>query len=313
VSTAVGFGEQLVLNTSLAPDYFLYTNFANGVTLSETLHNGEAQKAVKGVLNTYFTHKNNVQDLSKKLKNINKYPNTDLPKELRELVRLRRGFGDAKQIRAYEKEIKKAAAYIGDLNARDVTITRDLQRSYSKLLDAVVGGDNETLESALNFAMNEKVNYINSRIARTEFAQSYEMSFQRQMEEDKEVIGFEWFLSSAHPRTDICDCYAESDMYGMGEGVYPKDAGANIPAHPNCLCTKLPIYEDKNGNTRKGQYSQKRVDKYLDGLPMSDRKRIVGAKHAVYKKDYATGLKKNGFAITAKPRMISKSIIKEAV
>jgi len=307
-ASGFGLGEQLTLNMNLAPDYFLFTNFANGVNLSDTIYSGEAQQAVKGVLNDYFKFKGNAQELTRKLTNINRFPNTDIPRELTKLIQLRKGFGDLEDSRAFQKQVKKAYASIFKLDAREVTQTRQLKKAYEKLILATQTGDAQKIETALDYAFGKKVNYINSRISRTEFARSYEMSFQRQMEEDTAITGFEWVLSSAHPKVDICDCYADSDMYGMGGGIYPKDAGANIPAHPNCLCSKVPYYED----VRKGQYSQQRVNEYLGGLSERDRKNIIGVENSVYKKDYAKGLEKNGFAITANPRMISKTILTKA-
>jgi len=311
-ASGLGLGDQLTLNMNLAPDYFLFTQFANGVSLSDTLHNGEAQSAVKSVLNDYFKFKGNTKELGKKLGNINIYPNTDIPKELSELVRLARSGTTTAKARQFQQQINKAYKSISKLDKRDVTETRSLKKAYTNLIEVIEANDVSKIDKVLDHAFYKKVDYVNSRIARTEMARSYEMSFQRQMQEDKSVIGFQWLLSSAHPRIDICDAYSDSNMYGMGDGVYPKDAGANIPAHPNCLCTKVPIYETKDGNTKKGQYSQKRVDEYLGGLSERDRKNIIGAKDSKYKKDYSKGLKKQGFAITAKPKMISKSILTKA-
>ncbi len=303
-----GLGGQLSLNLNMAPDYFLFTQFANGVNLSDTLHNKSSQKAVKLVLKDYFKFKGNVKELGSKLGNVNKLPNIDLPKELRELVSLSRGFMTPQKANYYQQLTRQAHNKILQLNKRGVTETAPLQKAYAKLLDKIEIGDEAGIKTALDFAFKTKVNYINSRISRTEFARSYEMSFQRRIEEDKNIIGFQWLLSSAHPKVDICDCYAESDMYGMGAGVYPKDAGANIPAHPNCLCSKVAVYDAE----KKGKYSQERVDKYLKGLNDRDRKAILGADNARHKVDYKKGLESKGFKITKKPLMISKTILKRA-
>jgi len=308
-ASGLGLGEQLSLNLNLAPDYFLFTQFANGITLSDTIHSGEAQKAVKAVLNDYFKFKGNAQELTKKLTNINRFPNVDLPKEIRELVRLARPLTDPKSVRLLDSQIKKAYQSIVSLDAREVTQTRELKKAYTKLIGTIEGGDLLKVDNALKFAFDAKVNYINSTISRTEFAQAYEMSFQRQMEEDSNVIGFQVLLSSAHPRADICDFYADSNSYDMGAGIFPSDAGVNIPFHPNCLCSKVPVYETDKGEERKGRYSQQRANEYLDSLSERDRKSVIGAKNSQYKKDYEKGLVKSGFQITAKPRMVSKSIL----
>lgn len=45
-----------------------------------------------------------------------------------------------------------------------------------------------------------------------------------------------WRLSNAHPRTDICDEYAQRDE-GDGPGVYDPRNVPQYPPHPQCLCT----------------------------------------------------------------------------
>lgn len=40
---------------------------------------------------------------------------------------------------------------------------------------------------------------------------------------DPDCVSFRWKLSSCHPCDDICDLYARADLWGMGEGIFPKD------------------------------------------------------------------------------------------
>jgi len=295
-ASGFGLGEQLTLNLNLAPDYYLFTHFANGVNLSDTIHRGEAQKAVKGVLNDYFKFKGNAQELTKKLTNINKFPNVDIPKELSELVRLSRGVGITKDSRVFQSQVNKAYASIRKLDARKVTQTRDLKAAYTKLIDTVQSGAPAQIDKALDYAFNKKVNYINSSIARTEFKRAYDMSINRQIEEDSLAVGFVWVLSPAHPRIDYCDLLADI-------GFFKK--GTDADSHVNCLCSKIIVYEMPKG----GSYTKEKAINYIDGLSERDRKSIVGAKHSKYKKDYEKGLDKNGFNITKSPRMTSKSVI----
>ena len=307
-ASGVGLGEQLALNMNLAPDYFLFTAFSNGVTLSDTIHSGEAQAAVKKVLNDYFKFKGNAQELSKKLRNINRYPNTDIPKSLSELVRLARGLGDTKNARVYQRQLNKAYKTVSKLDARGVVQTADLKKAYTGLIRAVESGDLLKVDKALDYAFGKKVNYINDRVARTEFAQAYEMSFQRQMQEGG--YKYEQFtLSSSHPKVDQCDFCADADLYGLGAGVAPVGKGFSIPVHPQCLCTKVPLYEpEKDGS---GRYSQKRANEYLDGLSERDRKNIVGAKYSD-NGNYTRGLEKKGIKPNPKTRMISKTVLTKA-
>ena len=301
-----GLGKQLSLDLGLAPDYFLFTKFSDGVNLSDTLHSGEAQRAVKGVLKDYFKFKGNVDELTKRLKAKNGRPNTYLPRYIRELVDLRSGFGTPNDTRQFAQATAKAMREVNKLNAAGVTETSRLQKAYAKVIEAATIPDAAGLQSAVDYALNVKVDYINRRIARSELARAYDMSFQRQMEEDDDIVlGFKWLLSPAHPRPDICDYHAEVDAYGMGAGVYPKGEGPRVPAHPNCLCSKVPVYDE---GQRKGRFSQQRAKDYLDSVSEYKRKQIIGAKYAE-NGDYKRGLEKQGVNIKGKPRMISKSVL----
>ena len=301
-----GLGEQLSINLDTAPNYFLYTSFADGVNLSDTLHSGDAQRAVKAVLKDYFKFKGNVTELTKKLRNINGRPNTYLPRSIRDLVDLRNGFGTPADVRALAQATNKALKEVQKLNARGVTETKKLQAAYTKVIEAVTLPDAAGLQDAVDYALNVKVDYINRRIARAEFARAYDMGFARQIEEEDDiVVGVQWLLSPSHPRPDICDYHAEVNAYGMGAGVYPKDAAPTIPAHPNCLCSKVPVYDE---GQRKVRYSQQRVKEYLDNQPEYKRKQIIGAKYSE-NGNYQRGLEKQGATVKSKPRMISKSVI----
>jgi len=303
-ASGLGLGEQLTLNLNLAPDYFLFTQFANGVTLSDTIHSGEAQKAVKAVLNDYFKFKGNAQELTKKLTNINRFPNVDIPREIKELVRLSRGVGAAKDTREFQKQVNRALSSIKGLDARKVTQTRDLKKAYTKLISTIQKGTPAQVNKALEFAFNKKVNYINSMIARTEFKRSYDMSIARQIEEDPLALGYYWTLSSDHPRADFCDVLATADSYGGGAGWFPQGHGAD--SHVGCLCGSLISYKEVN-NPR---YSQERVNAYLESMSERDRRATIGAKDSQFKKDWGKGLAKKGYTVK-KARMINKSILKK--
>jgi hypothetical protein len=49
------------------------------------------------------------------------------------------------------------------------------------------------------------------------------------------VKAVQWQMSGAHPRTDACDTYAETDFYGLGAGWYDPRQWPAAP-HPQCGC-----------------------------------------------------------------------------
>ena len=92
-------------------------------------------------------------------------------------------------------------------------------------------------------AVQEKSRYVAERIARTESARAWADGFIARYENDDTVAAYRWEVSSAHPCTDVCDMYANADLWGLGKGIYPKDQCPTLPAHPHCLCYLSPIYE----------------------------------------------------------------------
>ena len=76
------------------------------------------------------------------------------------------------------------------------------------------------------------VEYNSLRIARTEIATSRRETTVRSYSGLKSVRGFQWILSSSHPRPDVCDFFANHDE-GLGRGVWKSPPAS---AHPNCFC-----------------------------------------------------------------------------
>ncbi len=54
--------------------------------------------------------------------------------------------------------------------------------------------------------------------------------------EGDDIETVQWKLSSAHPCYDICDLYANADLYRLGKGIFPKDKVPMLPVHPNYMC-----------------------------------------------------------------------------
>ncbi len=126
-------------------------------------------------------------------------------------------------------------------------------------------------------AVQEKSRYVAERIARTESARAWADGFIARYETDDTVAAYRWEVSSAHPCTDVCDMYANADLWGLGKGIYPKDQCPTLPAHPHCLCYLSPIYEGEvdlneqqdlreEGGNHWLQKQSKDVQRYLLGV-----------------------------------------------
>ena len=129
--------------------------------------------------------------------------------------------------------------------------TSALRAAYSKLLDAILAGNDKNIARAVNVAVNEKSRYIAERIARTEAGRAYFDGVIAKYQDDPTVVAYKWELGSRHPEPDICDMFAQANMFGLGVGVFPKDKLPAMPVHPNCLCLLYPVYAGEIKSTKQ--------------------------------------------------------------
>jgi hypothetical protein len=80
-------------------------------------------------------------------------------------------------------------------------------------------------------------------IARTEIMNAEQEASAMAAEESPVVKGLRWVLSNRHPIRDICNVYAERDLYGLGPGVYDPRAFPPRP-HPRCLCGRIHVLRE---------------------------------------------------------------------
>lgn len=81
------------------------------------------------------------------------------------------------------------------------------------------------------------------RLARTEMTAAFGEGTVAAARVSPSYIGMKWVLSKSHPLTDICDDLAAHDE-GLGRGVYSPGDEPPLPAHPNCICTLVPVHEE---------------------------------------------------------------------
>ena len=155
-----------------------------------------------------------------------------------------------------------------------------LKTAYSELLDAVVNGSEKALSRSVHTAVEEKSRYVAERIARTEAARAWADGFAERYADDDSVVAYQWKLASRHPKFDICDLYAEANLYGLGKGIYPKDATPRLPVHPHCLCHLAPVYRSE----LKGKTATDRLEEggreWLDKQSLYHQQQILGIRGA---------------------------------
>lgn len=87
------------------------------------------------------------------------------------------------------------------------------------------------------------ISYEALRLARTEMTAAFGEGTVSAAQVSPSYQGMKWVLSHSHPVTDICDTLAEHDE-GLGRGVYSPGNEPLLPAHPNCICTLVPVHEE---------------------------------------------------------------------
>lgn len=314
--TQIGLGQYLAISSveSLS-DYYLHTTY-KGSTLSQALRENaaEAERVIANIVKKQLEAKTNWQILAKE---ITKKTNTvgdvakvvgDLEKQGLDYIKGNLSLAEQK---AFKSKIKKAQNYVDNLSPGNAP-TKQLKKAYQNVISSVQNKESVVFSSAIDKAFKKKIDYNNERVSRTELSRAYSLSFQRQIEEDPDVIGYRFLLSPAHPIPDQCDLCANVNN-GGGKGVYKKGDRPSVPVHPHCLCMLEP-YVDRGQSLPKA-YTQKAASEYLDGLDEKTRGKIIGVNNSKYKSRYSEGLEKKGVHPNSFPKrnMLPKSLITEGV
>ena len=114
---------------------------------------------------------------------------------------------------------------------------------------ALQAGRLDLVDRALNNYLYDKQLYALKRIQRTETSNAYQLAQIRATEDDPEIIGYQWILSSSHPQPDICDWYASvgprPGKRGLAQGKGAKEKG------PSAMFVR-PVAHDQPGKGRGG-------------------------------------------------------------
>lgn len=196
-------------------------------------------------------------------------PEQDIPDFMRRLISLSNGSSYDKQ--KYRNAMRQVERYIRTLN------TQGMKYAYNKVLQAIESRNNEALFKAVRVAVQERTRYFAERIARTERARAYIDGFIAKWQDDEDCVAYQWKLSTAHPDYDICDLYANADLYGLGKGIYPKDKVPTIPVHPHCMCRLKPIFKGQVPDTPTERIEQG-GNEYINTLNQRQKEHLLGVK-----------------------------------
>lgn len=118
-----------------------------------------------------------------------------------------------------------------------IKIPKYLQRQIDLLKDTNIA------KSVIDDYTKKTLHYNAMRVARTEINNAWKGSYKEKMDQLDFVENVKWNLSRSHKEPCNCETYASQDLYGLGPGVYPKNAVPHngLSAHPNCLCNITTI------------------------------------------------------------------------
>lgn len=151
-----------------------------------------------------------------------------------------------------------------------------LAQAYRNLAKATDSASSEVLDKAVERAIIEKARSNAARTARTELSRAYANGVVYDAQQDPDATAIKVSLSGAHDHSSspycMCDFFTETDLYGLGDGIFPKDELPEFPFHPNCTCLLEPWY----GDAEDAKYNDQAGADAFDDLEESDQKAIAG-------------------------------------
>ena len=153
--------------------------------------------------------------------------------------------------------------------------TPALKAAFMEALDALEqGAGAKVLAKKLSTAFYERNRYFANRIAQTELHRAYTDTRAAELMADTGFSAVLLKLSSTHPKTDICDYFANVDAYGLGKGIYPKAHAPKPPLHPFCRCVLTPLAAVDGAKAKLKPNADR---DYLASLPLDQARQVMGS------------------------------------
>lgn len=256
---------------------------ASGMTLSKKLHGAdkEMRARVVGTIKNQLKQNRHAMQAARQLYDGYRSGQAvvrrqEMPKYLQDIVNFARRSelttADSAQMLQLVRRARRQVALIGEHGAPN----QALRTAYSELLNAVADGSETALDRAVHVALEEKSRYVAERIARTEAARAWADGFHARYDTDDDVAAYKWTLSSRHPHYDICDLYAQANLWGLGPGIFPKDKTPILPVHPHCLCHLSLVYVTEIDMSRQRNQIKDGGDAYLKRQSHLKRCHLLG-------------------------------------
>lgn len=272
-----GYGDDIPYSANSISQAMSESWASDDLTLSKRLYRrsstirNEVADIIKQALKTNKTVKGLAKSIFDGYGKGGIIPEASIPKFLSKLSDINISGEATPEAKRKERELLRSVK--GKIARLDTPYVR---AAYNEVAAAVEDGNEIRLQKAIYSATQEKARYHAERIARTENARAYADGQMNRFLDDDDIVAFQWKLSSRHPRYDICDFYANADLYGLGKGVYPKDKFPKLPAHPHCMCHIKPMTElDIDVNKRHNNLEQSGLE-YIKSLSKKHQEVLLG-------------------------------------
>lgn len=272
-----GYGDNVPYSAKSISQAMSESWASDDLTLSKRLYRrsstirNEVADTIKQALKTNKTVKGLAESIFDGYGKGGIIPEASIPKFLSKLSDINISGEATPEAKRKERELLRSVK--GKIARLDTPYVR---AAYNEVAAAVEDGNEVRLQKAIYSATQEKARYHAERIARTENARAYADGQMNRFLDDDDIVAFQWKLSSRHPRYDICDFYANADLYGLGKGVYPKDKFPRLPAHPHCMCHIKPMTElDIDVNKRHTNLEQAGLE-YIKSLSKKHQEVLLG-------------------------------------
>ncbi len=272
-----GYGDNVPYSAKSISEAMSESWASDDLTLSKRLYRrsstirNEVADTIKQALKTNKTVKGLAKSIFDGYGKGGIIPEASIPKFLNKLSDINISGEATPEAKRKERELLRSVkGKIARLN------TPYVRAAYNEVAAAVDDGNELRLQKAIYSATQEKARYHAERIARTENARAYADGQVNRYMNDNDIVAYKWRLSARHPRFDICDFYANADLYGLGKGVYPKDKLPTLPAHPHCMCHIQPLTElDIQENKQHKGINQAGLD-YIQTLTKPNQEVLLG-------------------------------------
>jgi hypothetical protein len=196
--------------------------------------------------------------------------------------------GDTDAYAKYRRQVsyvKRRAEGLADSD------TSGLAQAYRDIANLSLDASQDVVDATIERAVMQKARANATRLIRTETARAYGTGAIYDAQQDDDAVGIRVSLSAVHEGYCICDFFVETDMYGMGPGIYPKDEVPEFPFHPHCMCLLDPWYKGESG-----EYDDKATEAAFNDLENDEQAALVGKKGSWKDLDWETHKIPKGFS-----------------